>query len=293
MDEQTRENFIKAGKITAQVREYGSSLITKGSSLVEVTKKIEEKIEELGGKPAFPPQISCDHIAAHYCPEEDDSTIFESQLACMDVGVHVNGAVGDTAYTVDLSGENKELVMAARKALEEALKVVGVGTTLGEIGRTIQEVITSYGFSPVRNLSGHGIDVYDIHTKPTIPNFDTGDKTPLKEGQVIAIEPFASAGAGVVQDSGTPTVFMLLNKKPVRNMITRQILKEIETYEGLPFAKRWLTEKFGVKANYALRELTQLKIVEQFPPLADAQKGLVAQAEHTVLIEEKPIILTK
>lgn len=293
MDEQTKENFIKAGKITAQVREYGASLITKGASLLEVTKRIEKKIGELGGKPAFPPQISCDHIAAHYCPEEEDDIVFENQLACMDVGVHVNGAVGDTAYTVDLSGKHGELVKAAQKALEEALKVVGVGTTLGEIGKAIQETITSYGFSPVRNLSGHGIDVYDIHTKPTVPNFDTGDNTPLKEGQVIAIEPFASAGAGVVQDSGTPTVFMLINKKPVRNMITRQVLKHIETYEGLPFAKRWLTEKFGVKANYALRELAQLKIVEQFPPLADAQKGLVAQAEHTVLVEEKPIILTK
>jgi len=192
-----------------------------------------------------------------------------------------------------LSGKYKDLVDAAQKALEEALKVVGIGTTLGEIGKAIHEAITSYGYSPVRNLSGHGIEVYNIHTKPTVPNFDTGDKTALEKGQVIAIEPFASNGAGIVQDSGVPTVFMMQNKRPVRNIITRKVLQKIEDYEGLPFAKRWLTKEFGAKANFALREMTQLGIIEQFPPLADAKKGMIAQAEHTVLIEDEPIILTK
>ena len=63
--------------------------------------KIEEKIEELGAKPAFPAQISCNHLAAHFCPDEDD-IIFSDQLACLDVGVHVEGYIGDNAVTVDL-----------------------------------------------------------------------------------------------------------------------------------------------------------------------------------------------
>ena len=88
---------------------------------------------------------------------------------------------------------------------------------------------------------------------------------------------------------------MLEHKKPVRSQITREILKEIETYEGLPFAKRWLTRKFGAKANFALRELIQLGLVHQFPPLVEANNGVVTQAEHSVLIDDEGeiIVLTK
>ena len=86
---------------------------------------------------------------------------------------------------------------------------------------------------------------------------------------------------------------MLTKQKNVRSPITREVLKEIQQYEGLPFAKRWLTRKFGPKTNFALRELVQQGIVEKFPPLVEVKKGLVAQAEHTVLVDDGAIILTK
>jgi methionyl aminopeptidase len=293
MDEAIKQKFIKAGKISAEVREYGASLIKKGASLLTVTELIEKKIAELGAKPAFPVQMSCDHIAAHYCAESDDTFVFSDQLVSLDVGVHVDGCIGDTAYTVDLSGKYGDVVKAAQQALEEALKVVCVGATLGEIGKTIQDTIQGYGYSPVRNLSGHGIDVYNIHTSPSIPNYDTHDKTQLKKGMVVAIEPFATNGFGMIQESGAPTVFMLVKKKPVRSPITREVLKQIETYHGVPFCRRWLVQQFGVKANYALRELSAMGMVEAFPPLIEVKHGVVAQAEHTVLLDDEPIILTK
>lgn len=295
MDETIKQNYIAAGKISAEVLEYGKSLIKKGNSLLDATEKIEEKIFELGAKPAFPVQISCNEIAAHYCADEDDKIIFEEQVVCLDLGVHVDGAIGDNAYTIDLSGKYNDLVKAAQKALEEALKIINVGTELREIGKMINETIKSYGYNPVRNLSGHGLDLFNIHTKPTIPNIDNGDKTILQKGMVFAVEPFATTGSGVVHDSGLPTVFMLEHKKPVRSQITREILREIETYEGLPFAKRWLTKKFGAKANFALRELTQLGMIHQFPPLVEVNKGIVTQAEHSVLIDDDGdvVVLTK
>ena len=295
MDSQTKQNFITAGKISAEALEYGKSLIKKGNFLLDATEKIEKKIFELGGKPAFPVQISCDEIAAHFCPVQDDTTIFENQVVCLDLGVHVNGAIGDNAYTIDLSEKYSDLLAAAQKALEEALKIVAVGTELREIGKTIHDTIKSYGFNPVRNLSGHGLGLYDIHTNPTLPNFDNGDKTKLTNNMTFAIEPFATTGAGVVGEKGHPTVFMIQNKKPVRSPITREVLKEIESYEGLPFAERWLTKKFGAKANFALRELTQLGVIHQFPPLVETSKGIVAQAEHSILIDEngEVIVTTK
>ncbi len=295
MDSQTKQNYIKAGKISAEVLEYGKSLIKKGNSLLETTELIEKKIYELGGKPAFPVQVSCNEIAAHFCVEEDDKTIFDEQVVSLDLGVHVDGAIGDNAYTIDLSGKYADMVKAAQKALEEAVKIIQVGVEVRQIGKVINDAISSYGCNPVRNLSGHGLDLYNIHAKPTIPNIDNGDKTKLSKGMAFAVEPFATTGSGVVHESGLPTVFMLEHKKPVRSPITREVLKEIETYEGLPFAKRWLTKKFGAKANFALRELTQLGMIHQFPPLVEINKGIVTQAEHSLLIDDKGevIVLTK
>jgi methionyl aminopeptidase len=280
------EKLKKAGKIAAQVLEYGKNLIKKDASMTEVLDKIEEKITELGAKPAFPVQISCNHLAAHYCPDEEDKTVFSDQLACLDVGVHVDGFIGDTAVTVDLSGKYNDLVKASQEALDNAIKIIKPDVALSEVGKTIQETINKYGFAPVRNLSGHGLGKYEIHTKPNIPNFDNNDNTKIEKGMVFAIEPFASTGAGIVQDSGIATVFELSNKKPVRNMITRQVLKEIETYNNLPFTTRWLTRKFGAKAKFALKEMEQLGMLHPHPPLADKDKGMISQAEHSILIDD-------
>lgn len=295
MDEQTKSNYIKAGKISAEVLEYGKTLIKKGNSLLDVTEKLEKKIFELGGKLAFPVQIALNEVAAHFCPLDDDKTIFEEQVVSLDLGVHVDGAIGDNAYTIDLSVRYNDLVKAAQHALAEALKIVNVGTELREIGKTINDTIKSYGYNPVRNLSGHGLDLYNIHTKPTIPNIDNGDKTKLTKGMAFAIEPFATTGSGTVVEKGHATVFMLEHKKPVRSSITRDILREIESYDGLPFAERWLTKKFGAKANFALRELKQLGMIHQFPPLVEVSNGIVTQAEHSMLIDDKGeiVVLTK
>ena len=160
MDEAEIEKIKKAGNIAAQTLEYGKNLIKKDASLLQVLDKIEEKIEELGAKPAFPAQISCNHLAAHFCPDEDD-IIFSDQLACLDVGVHVDGYIGDNAVTVDLSGKNENLVKASKEALDNAISVVKPGVTLTEIGKAIQDSIQKYGFAPVRNLSGHGLGKFE------------------------------------------------------------------------------------------------------------------------------------
>lgn len=287
MDKEEIEKLMKAGKIAAQIREYGKGLVKKDASMTQVLDKIEDKIFELGAKPAFPAQISCNHLAAHYCPDEEDKTIFSDQLVCLDVGVHVDGFIGDTAVTIDLSGKYNDLIKAAEEALDNAVKIIKPGVTLSEIGKVIQETINNQGFAPVRNLSGHGLGKYEIHTKPNIPNFENGDNTKIEPGMVFAIEPFASTGAGIVQDSGIATVFELSIKKPVRTSITRQILKEIENYDNLPFTTRWLTRKFGAKAKFALREMEQLDMLHAYPPLADKDKGMISQAEHSILVDDK------
>jgi methionyl aminopeptidase len=290
----TREKYIKAGRIAGESLKYGCSLIKVGASMLEVTEKVEEKVLDLGGEFAFPPQISLNDIAAHYCAEPDDALLFKKgDLAKLDVGVMIDGYIGDTASSVDLGGHEK-LIEASRKALDNAIKILKPGITLSEIGKEIQDTILSHGYSPVKNLSGHGLNQYVFHDRPSIPNFDTGDKTALSKGKTIAIEPFASSGSGMIFESSNANIFSQVNKKPVRNMITRQVLTEIETYRAMPFTTRWLAKKFPLpKVNYALRELLQLGVLQPYAPLPDKSKGFVSQAEHTIILEDEPIVTTK
>lgn len=294
MGEPTKEDWIKAGRIAAEVLEHGRLLIKKGATVLDVCDACDKKIYDLGAMPAFPSQISCDDIAAHFCPEEDDKTILDEQVVSLDVGACFNGAIGDNAVTVDLSENYSDLVKASRDALNAALKVVQIGTPLGEIGKAIHETIQGYGFSPIRNLSGHGLAPYNIHDKPSIPNFNTGDTTELQKGMHIAIEPFATNGKGMIYESSPATVFSLVNKKPIRNPFARQALVEIEKYKGLPFTKRWLTKKLGtLKVALALKELINQDIIRGYAPLPDMDHGIVTQAEHTAIIDDKVIITTK
>jgi methionyl aminopeptidase len=289
------EDWRKAGKIAAEALDYGKGLIKKGASLLEVSDKIENKISKLGGKPAFPVQISCDYFAAHYCADPDEKTIFKNQVVCLDIGVHINGAIGDNATTVDLSGEHQDLIKAVKEALKAAEKVLKIGVQVNQIGKVIQETIQSFDLSPIKNLSGHGLELYNIHTKPTVPNFDNGNKEKLKKGQVVAIEPFATNGVGMIYEGERANCFALTKAKPVRSPFAREILNFIaEEYQTLPFTTRWLSKKFGLgKTNLALKELVNKGIVDKFPPLPEKNKGLVAQEEKTFLIDEKIEVLTK
>jgi methionyl aminopeptidase len=297
MEEETLNNYIRAGKIAAQALEYGRGLVRPGAKVLDVAEKIEFKIVQLGGQPAFPVNISFNETAAHYTPTPGDETVLDSQVVKLDVGVHVGGCVGgDTAATIDLSGNYTDLVKASKAALDAALKVVQIGTPIGEIGQEIEDTIRSFGFQPVRNLSGHGIGEWSVHESPSIPNYDSRENEKLEEGMTIAIEPFASTGVGLIQEKGLPYIHSIVGRKPVRNVVTRQIMQKIsQQYRELPFATRWMTKDFpAFKVNFALKELNQLEILKSYPPLVERTPGaFISQAEHSVYIGDKIIVMTK
>lgn len=288
------EKYRKAGKIAAEALEYGRGLIKSGAKLLDVSEEIERKIDALGGKPAFPVQISCDSIAAHYCAEPEDDVVFDKQVCSLDIGVHVDGFIGDNACTVDLSEEYSDLVKASEEALKEAIKVVQIGVAAGEIGKVIQETISSFGFSPIKNLTGHGLSKFNIHDKPTIPNFDTGDDTQLEKGMVIAIEPFATNGMGMIYEQENGNIFSFIQKRPVRSLFAREILKLIEQYNRLPFTTRWLAKNMPLaKVNFGLRELLRSGVIRSYPPLREKNKGIVTQTEKSMIIGDKIEITTR
>jgi methionyl aminopeptidase len=290
LDDETLRHYVKAGRIAAQALAFGQRLIKEGAVIRDVLDRVEGFIAKQGGASAFPAQISLNSVAAHSCPTADDETTFShTDLIKLDVGVHVNGYIGDTAITINLDGNNEErgrLVEASRAARDAAIRLVKARVTPHQLGAAIEREITSRGFQPVRNLSGHGLGRFQIHTTPSIPNFASGEKRPLVAGQVVAIEPFATTGKGTVYSSSGPTVFALKTLKPVRSPAARELLEKIKTYNGLPFTERWLTREFGAKARLGLLELRRAGILYEYPPLPEESKGLVSQSEHTVLVLE-------
>jgi len=284
------DDWKKAGEIVSEARKFGAKLVKSGASILDVTEKIEAKIKELGGGLAFPTQLSRNNAAAHYNALIGDTSKFEAgDLVKLDLGAHINGAIADCAITVDLSGKNSKLVGASRNALKAAIEVIKPGIALSEVGSVIEKEITSAGFVPIRNLSGHGLGEYNIHDSPNIPNYDNGDDTKLVKDQKIAIEPFASTGSGKVVEGKGSEVFGLQNIRNVRNMQARNIMKFVtENFKTLPFAKRHLLEKFNkfqiaVGVNNLVREnvLMEYHVLQEKDPSV-----LVSQAENTVIVGE-------
>jgi methionyl aminopeptidase len=288
------EKILKAGNIAKEIKIYIKPLIKKDVPLLEIAEKIEKKIVDLGGKPAFPTNLSIDNIAAHYTPSHEDKTLAHGLLK-IDFGVRVDGWVADTAFSMDLEGSdlNKKLIEASKQALEKAQEKIKQGISANEIGNIIQKTIESHKFSPIINLSGHEIKQHDLHAGITIPNVDDKRQVPIKKG-LYAIEPFATTGSGKVKDGKPSGIYKLLSAKNVRSPIAREILEYIaKEYETLPFCSRWLVKKFGTKAIFGLKQLEENNNLHHFAQLLENEGAKVSQAENTILIEEKIIITTE
>lgn len=288
-------SYEKAGKIAAKALEFGRKLVKEGVTLREVSEKIEKKIIELDGKLAFPAQISINNIAAHYYPDINDEEIIKNgDLVKLDVGVHVDGKIGDSACSINVSSDKDlELIRASKDALKVAIENFRPGVTLGSIGKAIEEVIVGYGFKPIKNLSGHEIKEYELHAGAIVPNYDNQDNSELREGQIFAIEPFATTGDGYVKDGKLSGIYGVVMLKNVR--MGREVLKYIfENYKTLPFARKWIVKEFSeFKANFSLRVLERDGVIQQYKQLVERSQGRVSQAEHTVIVKDKPIVLTK
>lgn len=287
------DNYRKAGKIAAETVKYSKSIVKQGTLLLEIAEKIENKIIELGGKPAFPVNLAIDDIAAHYTPNNNDETTAEGLLK-IDIGVSINGYIADTAFSIDLanSEENRKLIQASEEALNEAIKSVKKDIELWKIGKAIQDKIESYGLSPIRNLCGHELASFQVHAGLTIPNCNNNSNIRLKTG-AYAIEPFATNGSGIVYDGKPSGIYRFESRKAIRDNLAREIISFIEEeYKTLPFCSRWIVKKFGNRAILSLHLLEQEKIIHQYPQLIEKSHSKVSQSEHTILVNGKIEVIT-
>jgi len=198
------EKMRRAGRVVREVLELVRSKVKPGVTTYDLEKAAEERLKELGIKPAFKgyhgyPCALCTSInseVVHGIPSPK-RVLKNGDIVSIDFGVVADGYYGDAAITVPvgtIDPQSARLLRATEESLEAAIRAVRPGATLGDIGATVQAVVEGEGFSVVRDFVGHGIGV-QMHEDPQIPNFgEAGRGMKLKEGMVLAIEPMVNAG---------------------------------------------------------------------------------------------------
>ena len=272
-------------------------MIEPKTPIIKICSTAEKKIREYGGIPAFPCNVSINHIATHSTsPKGDRSEVPEFGVVKLDIGVHVDGYIADTALTVDIDGTLEGFVAAADDALSEAIAIMAPGTSLGQVGATIESVIKDYGLRPISNLSGHDLKPYRLHAGKQVPNVKRRGTPIIEVGEYYAIEPYATSGIGTVIDSEFVYIFANTGLDKTLEGTTEKLRKYLrKQYGPLPFASRWIgTSSKGIDVIAEIKELIREKAVIGYPLQIEKKARPVSQAEHTVFIsEDGPVILTK
>jgi methionyl aminopeptidase len=286
MEPKELESYRKAGKIASEVREWSRELVKSEAKILDIAEKVEAKIKELGGEIAFPVNVCINDVTAHYTPKYDDETkLLKTDVVSVDLGVHIDGYIADTAYTIDLSKKYKDMLKANSEALDAALELIKPGALVSEIGKTVYTILADAGYKPIENLTGHEVKQYSLHAGMSIPNIEVPYKWKLEEGMVLAIEPFATDGYGRVIESKHSEIFSLVEPRPTRNRDAREIIAEVIDRESLPFAERWIAKKMSpLKLSAAMRDLLGSGTLRAYPTLHEKERGVVSQFEHTVIV---------
>jgi methionyl aminopeptidase len=280
------------------------SIIKPGMTMVEICETLEGTARKLIAEKgleaglAFPTGCSLNHCAAHYTPNNGDTTVLNYDDVCkIDFGTHINGRIIDCAFTLTFNEKYDKLLESVREATNTGIKAAGIDVRLCDIGEQIQEVMESYEVEidgkvnqvkAIRNLNGHSIGPYRIHAGKTVPIVKGGDQTRMEEGELYAIETFGSTGRGYVHDDMETSHYMKnfdVGHVPLRVTKSKQLLNTINTNFGtLAFCRRWLDRLGETRYLMGLKDLCDKNIVSPYPPLCDTKGCYTAQFEHTLVL---------
>lgn len=297
-----REKLLRAGKIASEALAFTCSQVKAGESLLNIVGGGEDRIHSLGGKPAFPINISVNHHAAHYTPSLEDRTqIPELSLVKIDLGVHIDGYVADTAKTV-LVGEDEplqRLVEAAEAGLQAAIQTARAGIRVWNISKAISTAMRQMKTRPIENLTGHSIEPFNLHAGVSVPAVaHSGERiiSPrLNEQMVVAIEPFATYSNNPRVDNLEPGhIFGFARAQNPRSAELRSLFSLMKVkFAQLPFSSRWMVELVERdKITSILRQLKREGCIHNYPVLGLRDKSPIAQAEHTIIIEKDGCTVT-
>lgn len=195
----------RSGRIVRQVLDHVQALVKPGATTMDLERAAEQKMKDLGAKPAFKgyydyPCVLCTSIneeIVHGIPSEK-RTLKPGDIVSIDCGVVLDGYYGDAAITVpvgdSIKPELKRLLKVTEASLHKGIEQARIGNAVGDVGAAVQEYVEANGFSVVREFVGHGIGTR-LHEEPQVPNFgNRGQGARLHEGMVLAIEPMVNSG---------------------------------------------------------------------------------------------------
>ncbi|EWC47192.1 methionine aminopeptidase-like 2 [Drechslerella stenobrocha 248] len=312
MDYDIHQDFRKGAEIHRQVRQYAKKMIKPGMALTDIANNIEDSVRALAGHDGlaegdglvagigFPTGLSINNCAAHYTPNAGNKmSLNEKDVLKVDFGVHVNGRIVDSAFTIAFDPIYDNLLAAVKDATNTGVKEAGIDVRVCDIGSAIQEVMesyeveiggTTYPVKSIRNLNGHSINPYQIHGGKSVPIVKGGDQTKMEEGEVFAIETFGSTGRGFVHDDLEVSHYAKRadidhSTIPLRLPSAKSILNVItKNFGTLPFCRRYIDRLGQERYLLGLNNLVASGIVEAYPPLCDIKGSYTAQYEHTILL---------
>jgi methionyl aminopeptidase len=293
-EEKKIESLREAGGIAKKVKEFIKPRIKVGAKASEIITDAEGKIEKLGGLCAFPVNLSINNIAAHYTsPIKDDGlTIKEGDIIKLDLGVHIDGFIVDTAFSVNFNEREdlENIITATDTAVKAAKMMVEPGANTEDIAKKIEDIVKGFDYRPIKELGGHQIEQWLVHGTKKLPNLGNQGGDEIEEGDIFAIEIFASTGSGSVHSTNSCHIYGLnpfAGRVPLRRKSSRRILSFInKKYKTLPFAERWLAEEFQIGVAFGLQELIRQGKIETHYVLSEEPNAYIAQTEQTVLVTE-------
>ncbi|MFC5558840.1 type I methionyl aminopeptidase [Ureibacillus thermophilus] len=219
------EALKKIGRICAEIRDAMKAATKPGITTKELDEIAGRMFKEAGalsapkGEYDFPGYtcISVNHEVAHGIP--GNKVIKEGDLVNIDVSGSLNGYFADTgiSFVVGEGYEEKEkLCRVAKSAFDRAMTKVKAGSRLNQIGKAVEREAKENGLKVIMNLTGHGVG-RSLHEDPQhiLNYYDAWDKTIMKEGMVLAVEPFISERADHIIESGDGWTFITPDKSLV------------------------------------------------------------------------------
>lgn len=297
-----REKLLEAGKIASKALAFTCNQVAAAVPLLTIAEAGEQRIRELGGQPAFPINISINHHAAHYTPALDDaSTVPELALVKIDLGAHVHGYIADNARTILVGKDEKlqNLVQAAEAGLQAAIQMIRAGLRIWKVSKAISGAIRQFKARPIENLTGHSIDAFNLHSGVAVPSIARSGarfaSPRLKEKMVIAIEPFTTYSQNPNVENLEPGhIFGFVPSQNPSNSKLRNLFSQMKVkFAQLPFASRWMTEFVEPEqVTITLETLRKEGCIHNFPVLGLRDGSFVAQAEHTIIVEQTGCTIT-
>jgi len=299
--EETLQEARQAAEVHRQARKWFQGWVKPGMKMFDVAEAFENKArdlveaDKLKAGLAFPLGCSVNNCAAHYSPNAGDEYVIQKDdVVKFDLGVHVNGRIVDSAFTMCWNNKFQPLLDAVKEATNTGIKTAGIDVRLCDVGEAIQEVMESheieldgktYRVKCVKNLNGHSIERYKVHGSKSVPVVKGGPETKMEENEFYAIETFGSTGEGWVNETDNCSHYMRdfhTPMVPLRSQPARKLLQVInENFGTLAFCKRYLDRLGEERYNMALRSLVQSGLVNAYPPLNDIKGSYVSQFEHT------------